>query len=596
MSHRSYGWLIAAALGICPAPLDAQTRLTGSIAGLVSNSLGIPQMGATVTLFNHLEKPVASTLTNDRGLFRFDSLPAGLYSVKVSLASFFPARMSHVSVQPGMRRVLSINLAAVFSTIELVYSAPIEQGLMSDDWKWVLRGSLATRPILRIFDSSADSRLRVRAGSGMFSHTRGVLKLSAGDAAAAPTLGSQPDLGTAFALATSFLGANQLSITGNLGYGAQSGNPAAGFRTAFSRDVGWGRTPEVAITMRQIFLNGRAGSAVATGNTRSLPALSTMSVGMADRIQVSDRLLVTYGATLESVSFLERLNYLSSYAQITYAMDDLGTVELGFSSGLPPSELYAGHYNQQDADYQRQISGVAVFPRVSLRDGRAAVQRSQNFELGFRKDFRTRSFSIGAYRESMRNAALTAMGADGAFAASDLLPDLFSKASIFNAGRFETTGYTASLRQALSPDWSLTVAYGSSGVLEAASEGLAADSPNALRSVIRTQRRHWAAARLAGALPVTGTRFTTSYHFMNGRALTPGHFYITQRVNPEQGWNLYVRQPIPGMGMMPGKLEATADIRNILAQGYQPIQLASGRRIQLVHSPRAMRGGLALIF
>ncbi len=57
--------------------------------------------------------------------------------------------------------------------------------------------------------------------------------------------------------------------------------------------------------------------------------------------------------------------------------------------------------------------------------------------------------------------------------------------------------------------------------------------------------------------------------------------------------NVCVRQPIPGFG---GRVEATADIRNILAQGYLPLTTADGQRILLVQNPRSVRGGLSFTF
>jgi hypothetical protein len=50
---------------------------------------------------------------------------------------------------------------------------------------------------------------------------------------------------------------------------------------------------------------------------------------------------------------------------------------------------------------------------------------------------------------------------------------------------------------------------------------------------------------------------------------------------------------MPGI---PGRLEATAEMRNMLAQGYLPITTAGGRRMLLTHTPRAVRGGLSFIF
>lgn len=585
------------ALASVPVAFSAPNNFTGSIAGIVSNTVGIPQMGATVLLFNKLERQIARVLTDDRGSFAFDSLPSDVYSVRVTLASFMPAIRSNIGVQPGLRRVLAINLAGVLSTIELVYSLPLQQGLMSEDWKWTLRSALATRPILRVLSADAKDPMRqLRMSQGMFSHTRGVVKLSAGDSTTAPTLGSAPDLGTAFAVATSIYGANNVEFSGNVGYASSNGNPAAGFRTTFSRDFGQARSPELAVTMRQIFVAGQVGNRMLSGQGE-MPAFRSMAISMNDKMQVSDNLAVQYGATLESVQFLQRLNYISPYAKLSYALDEFGVVEFGYSSGLPPTQFYTNGASQDESEMQQQqLAGLSTFPRVSLRNGRAEVQRAENFELGFKKKVGSYTVSAGAYKESFKNAVLTAMNADGAFAPGDLLPDMFSTASLFNAGRYRNIGYMAAVSQELSDNWVVTVGYGNSGVLEAGRDHLATENASELRSALQTKRRHLATMQLAGLLAPTATRFSTSYQFMNGKALTPGHYYMTQRVNPQQGLNVQVRQPIPFLGVMGGKVEATADVRNILAQGYQPVTTASGRRLQLVHSPRALRGGLAFIF
>lgn len=585
------------ALVSVPAGYAAPNTLTGSIAGIVSNTVGIPQMGATVLLFNKLERQIARVLTDDRGSFTFDSLPSDVYSVRVTLASFMPAIRSNIGVQPGLRRVLAINLAGVLSTIELVYSLPVHQGLMSEDWKWTLRSALATRPILRVLSQDAKDPLQqLRASQGMFSHTRGVVKLSAGDNTSAPTLGSAPDLGTAFAVATSIYGANNVEVSGNVGYASSNGNPAASFRTSFSRDFGAARSPELAVTMRQIFATGQVTGRMLSGQG-DVPMFRSMAISMNDRMQVNDNLAVQYGATLESVQFLQRLNYLSPYAKLSYALDEFGVVEFGYSSGLPPTQFYTNGTSQDESEVQQQqLNGLSTFPRVSVRGGRAHVQRAENFELGLRKKMGAYTISAGAYKESFNNAVLTAMGADGAFAPGELLPDMFSTASLFNAGRYRNIGYMASLTQQLSDNWSATVGYGNAGVLEAVRDQLQTEDAAELRSALQTRRRHQATMQLAGLLEQTGTRFTTTYQFMNGKALTPGHFYMTQRLNPQQGLNVQVRQPIPFLNMRGGKVEATADIRNILAQGYQPMTTVTGRRLQLVPSPRALRGGLAFIF
>ena len=65
-------------------------KLSGVISGQVHNAIGFPQMGATVLLFNRQDRNIDKALTDSAGEFRFADLLPDLYSVKVSLAAFFP--------------------------------------------------------------------------------------------------------------------------------------------------------------------------------------------------------------------------------------------------------------------------------------------------------------------------------------------------------------------------------------------------------------------------------------------------------------------------------------------------------------------------
>ena len=67
-------------------------------------------------------------------------------------------------------------------------------------------------------------------------------------------------------------------------------------------------------------------------------------------------------------------------------------------------------------------------------------------------------------------------------------------------------------------------------------------------------------------------------------------------MRPDPGLNIYVRQPIPSGFNLPWRMEATADLRNMLAQGYLPLSLADGRRILLIQNlTKAVEQLLALL-
>ena len=257
-------WIAALAVaGILSTPpvLSAASlgSMSGKILGMVSDATGAPQMGAVVTLLTQQDKYCARALTNEKGAFSFDGLMAGAYSIRVSLASFMPVSKHSILVQPGLRTLLNVNLAGMFSSIQLVYPTPDQRAVMNDDWKWVLRTASATRPVLRLLpgwkpDSDGAEH---RALSGIFSDTRALVTLSAGDGGRVTSFGNESDLGTAFALSTSVYGKNQIQFSGNLGYAAQSGAPSAGFRTTYSRGGADEPGPEVTVTMRQMFMPGR---------------------------------------------------------------------------------------------------------------------------------------------------------------------------------------------------------------------------------------------------------------------------------------------------------------------------------------------------
>lgn len=583
--------------GVALAQSPHPAAFTGGIAGQVVNASGMPQMGATVLLLDRMDRVVTRAFTDESGAFLFPSLAPGVYSLRVTLASFLPAVKRNIQVQPGMRSLLSVNLAGALSTIELVYTNTSENSFMSDQWKWALRSAISTRPVLRL-RPAVDAPPPVAPGAGppAFSDTRAIVRVSGGEEGRITPYGNEPDLGTAFALATSLFGTNQLQFSGNVGYSAAMGSPSAGFRTSYGRGAP-GVEPDARfnLTMRQLFLPMRAGVGLITGQQGAAPALRTMEAGFSNRKQLSENLRVEYGLSIESVSFLNTLNYSSPFGRLTYDLEDGEAVEIAFSSGAPPPDLIP-FPDGPNASLQRDLAALALFPRVSLRDGRARVQRTTNFEVAYRRTVGPRTFTVAAYQESVKNLAVTMVAPEGTVPPTDLLPDLLSNSAVFNAGDYRAAGYMLSVTQSLLDDHSFTLAAGSGNALLPAAHSLDGAHPEGLRGMLRHSQRRWAALVVNGRIRSTGTRYTGSYQWADKRSLTAGHLYLTQSVRPDIGLNVYVRQPVPSMPGVRNRLEATVDLRNLLAQGYLPFVTLDGRRVLLLHSPRSLRGGVSFIF
>jgi hypothetical protein len=310
---------------------------------------------------------------------------------------------------------------------------------------------------------------------------------------------------------------------------------------------------------------------------------------------LSDALRFEYGFSLESVSFLDTLNYFSPFGRVTYDLGDGESIEFAFSSGAPPAELLSAP-QETGNEMQRDLSALALFPRVSLRNGRATVQRSGNLELAYRRMVGSRTFSLAGYQETVRNAALTMVAPAGSVPSSEYLPDLVSNSAVFNAGDYVSLGYMVSVTQSLLDRLNVTLAGGSGNALIPGDGEVRGDRPEELRAMLHRGQRRWLALIASGSIARIGTQCTASYRWSDGSSLTAGHLYLTQTLRPDVGWNIYVRQPVPAFPGLRGRLEATADLRNLLAEGYLPLATADGGRILLLHTPRSMRGGFAFVF
>jgi hypothetical protein len=588
-------FLAVALIGVYPARAAVPVRFSGELGGLVTDVAGKPQPGAVVLLFNQQERLLQRSATDAVGSFTFGDLLPDLYSVQVSLSTFVPAIKDRIPIKAGMRSLLEINLSRIFSSVQLVSTTPAPGGLMSDGWKWTLRSDSSLRPILRILPARIDSPSETSRQS-IFSESRGLIRISASDGSQIASDG-QADLGTQFAFATSLYGGNHLHVAGDVGYTPSSGAPAAAIRTTYSRELADGVKPEISVTMRQFFVPLRVGQGLlggSVGGDAALPALRTLGVSFNDKTQINDSLQMEYGFELDSVSFLDRLHYFSPYAKLTYALP-AGKADFTWTSGNARPELGMSG-SDPNSDLQRDLAALSMLPRVSLSDGRPRVQRGDDYELGFSERFGSREYRVSGYHERVSNTTLTIASAEPGLFSGDLLPDLFSSSSLFNLGKFETFGYTASVTQDLGDNYKATVTYGSLGVVSPRASELTGDSAEDLRNILEVSRRPAVTLRVSGTVKGSGTRFVASYQWTDYRSAAPGPLFSTQSIRPESGLNVAIRQPIPAIPGMPWRMEASAEMRNMLAQGYLPLQTPGGDQFLVVNTPRSIRGGLAFVF
>ena len=159
-------------------------------------------------------------------------------------------------------------------------------------------------------------------------------------------------------------------------------------------------------------------------------------------------------------------------------------------------------------------------------------------------------------------------------------------------GKLGTRAYARELRDHLRA----AIGYGLTGALSPESSALGTPGIGELRRSLRMRPAHMVTASVSTEIARTGTRIITSYQWLNRQAVIATDLYNDFAARSDPGLNVVIRQPLPFGGSLPGKLEATADFRNLLKAGYVPIQTHDGQQMYLLQAIRSYRGALSFIF
>jgi hypothetical protein len=600
--------ILAAAVGLLGGSFTAKAGdlslpISGNLLGSVLDAAGTPQMGATVQLFNKYERLIAKTLTNPQGRFAFASLPPDNYSVRVSLSSFLPASRDRVPVKPGLDSVLQIHLATLFSSIEVSYTVP--SSAMSDDWKWALRSSPDTRLITRYLPDAAPEE-RAGGGSHLFSETHAMVSVTGGDSGPLDSESAVSDLGTGFAVSTNVLGRNQLQVAGAYGQSGTVGPAGFGLCAIYSRpDQGmFAAAPEVTMTITQIGGLGPLPSQQLVGSSAGVPfsvaPLRVMSLSTYQTADPLDSVHLEYGMTGETIEYTQHTSRLTPFLRVTVSAGSAGEIIAAYSNGGRPEQLLA-HQGTVEVDESpapdvpQAATNLAQLPQVSERGGELELQRTQNYEVGYGKTSGASRIGVSAFYEDVSNGRLNVAGDLSAFNPTDLFSDGISTVSTYNIGSYRRSGYIASFDRRISDAFDMTVAYGRMGAFAADSGAGLFESSALHQALVDASTANIASVNAKARIPGSHTRILANYGWANGGLIVPWHAFTTQDVYAARGFNIIVRQPLPSPFGMPGRFELTADLRNLLAQGYVPLS-ANGQTALIVQAPRSLRGGLNFIF
>jgi hypothetical protein len=556
-------------LSICALPLAA-TPNSGKLSGVVVDTAGTPQLGATVLISSEdlFNASPLELLTNDRGRFAAETLRAGSYSIKVTLAGFLPAIEQHIQISGDHTTLLEIVMGSVFSSLEKLRRSP-DQPMPSDEWIWVLRSSSATRPVLRwqdgeiVIEPGAPNQIEIAQRRG--NHGRFDLTTGADHPGSISNLASSP--GTAFAYDMELAAHGQLLMAGQFSY--EGAAPAGGFVTEWlpSGEIGTGSVTSVVVRESRLGPEG--------------PTFRGLRMSHENQFTVGDRVSIRYGSDF----------VMAGFAGTTMAVRPRGEVALQLNRNWLVSALVAAspwqNSDGSSSALQSAMNSLDAFPTLLMRNGRPVLENGMHEEIAVERVLSKNSHITGAVFHD--RSTHTAVFGRGAAPGSDYLQDYFSDVFAYDAGNSGSLGARAAYQQKFSDSLSATLLYSYAGALSRNEDAL--ETP--LRNQLATRYRHSVAARISASIPRSGTKVSAGYKWLSGQAVSRQDVYGESLYHLDPFLSMEIRQSLPSF--FPGHMQALADFGNLFAQGYIPITTGDGR-VVLVPSYRYFRGGLSIQF
>jgi len=550
-------------------PLAAAPN-NGRISGVVVDPAGTPQMGATVVVSPEqlLGASPIQVLTNGRGRFSTAALPSGSYSIHVTLAGFLPAIQQHIQVDEQHATLLEIVLGSVLSSFEKL-RRPADQPAAADDWTWVLRTAAANRSVLRWQD---DPTLSGAPGAGdetaQSQQVRARIELTSG----ADHPGSVGDLAdspaTAFVYDLGLGAGSQLLMAGDYSY--EDASSAAGLAAEWLPSGDPGTGPVTTLLVRESRL-GPYG-----------PIFRGLRLSHDGQLELGDLVSVRYGAEY----LVAGLNGTTS------ALRPRAEVAIRIANGWLASVIVATDpwHNSaavSEGALQSTLNTLDAFPTLLIRGGHPVLENGLHEELAIDHALSKRAdISAAVFHDLSTHTAVIGRGPSSD---PDFLQDYFSQAFAYDGGATSSTGARLVYREKLTDNLKATVVYAYAGALAPNGNSSAAE----LREQLATRYRQSVAGAISATAPRFGTKFTASYKWLNGASVSHQDPYGESMYNLDPYLSMEIRQPLPNV--FPCHMEISADVGNLLAQGYVPIATGDGTLV-LVPSYRYFRGGLSLQF
>jgi hypothetical protein len=567
----------------CLLPAVSIAAGYGSLAGVVSDNKGVPLMGATVLVMGPTAFATDATglsvermITDAHGRFTLAHLLPGWYSLKVSSPARLPEMRNGVRVAAGETVVATFVLTDIFAPIRFqVPSSSVSS--WGDDWKWVLRTSSTTRPILRFRPETEDKQAAAKDEKIPLPKSERFVGILPGSTPHDP-------LAEDFGMASVFAFLQPVSADSDVlaaGSFAPLGTGSTTVGTVMLRNQIQGSPQQFGLIFHQFSLPpGPASNAF--NQARGLVATYSETRLIAPKVTVTAGMDINYLSAIDSVFTAQ------PHVNLEYQATPQTVISAEFGSAR-------GEGSNSMLD---RLSLLNAFPQLTQRDGRLGLEQVNHTELAVNHRLgRSARVQAAAYHDGLRNAAVWGWGqsAYGQSFSGNALPNPVGNGIVINGGNYQSSGFRAVFSQTFGSHLGVLGAYSSGSALSA--YGFTYDGPvHYSPGMLTPKQTNALIGKITAELPVSHTRISTSYEWVPNDRVTlvdpAGQGNL--QIQPYLG--IKIRQPIPTPNSWPVHIDAVADFQNLLSQGYVPVSQNGQKTLVMSPEYHYVRGGFSVQF
>jgi hypothetical protein len=568
-------------------PVRALASEYGRLAGVVSDEHGNPLMGATVLIMGPLLIPTASpgdqverVITDAKGKFAVGHLIPGWYSLQIIAPTRLPAHRNGIKVEAGQTSTLKFVLGDVFAPLR--FQIPDNGGTsLGDDWKWVLRTSAATRPILRYRQEVAGTT--PNAVKPPLPADRLLVGMAPGSSGLGP-LASDPGMGSVSAYLHSLSPDSDLLAVGSV---AANGTLTSSVGTEYRKGSTEGDSEEISLVVHQLGY-ARGAATPSGGGQFSDSSARGLVTSYTQTRHIYPHLTVTVGVDIDYLNALRDVLIAQPRIKLAYHLSP--STDVALQVGRAPSDA--------SGTLAERVSGLDSFPLLTLRDYQPELQQIDHSEISLNRRLnRSARFELAAYRDGIKNAAVwgSAHPAAVSWLAGNYILNPAVDGIFVNMGDYRSAGYRVAYAQRLGNHLETLVAYVVGNSLNAA--GVVNRIPEGdLQGVLKPVRSRALAGRVSARVPGTQTRLTTSYEWVQRGRVTMVDPQGQADLQLQPFLDVQIHQPLPALAFLPAHIEAIADFRNFLAQGSSPLTQSGEMTLLLSSAYKSVRGGFSVEF